>query len=68
MDHFRMQSTVINDLDVAVLYEIRTVGKNTVGTSPESNTTEAIVVGNPVVGKLLKIWSLASFNRNILEF
>lgn len=53
-----MQSTVINDLDVAVLYEIRTVGKNTVGTSPESNTTEAIVVSNPVVGKLLKIWSL----------
>jgi len=51
VDHFRMQSTVINDLDVSVLYEIRTVGKNTVGTSPESNTTEAIVFGDPVVGK-----------------
>ncbi|XP_020621934.1 hemicentin-1-like isoform X3 [Orbicella faveolata] len=51
VDHFRMQSTVIKDLDFAALYEIKTIGKNTVGTSPESNITEAFVAGDPVVGK-----------------
>ena len=68
MDHFRTQFTVINDLDFDSVYEIKTVGKNTVGTSPESNVTEAFVAGNPVVGKLLKISFIAILNRSILTF
>ena len=65
VDHFLRQSTVINDLDFAALYEIKTIGKNTVGTSPDSNITEAFVGGNPVVGKPLKTSFIASLNRNI---
>lgn len=61
IDHFRSQSTVIKDLDFSALYEIKTVGKNTVGTSPESNITEVFVGGNPVVGKPLKTLFIASF-------
>jgi len=63
-----MQSTVIKDLDFAALYEIKTIGKNTVGTSPESNITEAFVAGDPVVGKLFKKVVVASLNRSILAF
>ena len=68
MDHFPVQSTVINDLDLGALYEIKTIGKNSVGTSPESNITEAeaFVAGDPVVGKPLKMSFIASLNRSIL--
>ena len=68
VDHFRSQSTVINDLDFAVLYEIKTIGKNSVGTSPDSNITEAFVAGNPAVGKPLKTSFIASLNRRSQHF
>ncbi|KAJ7377911.1 ATP-dependent DNA helicase chl1 [Desmophyllum pertusum] len=41
VDHFRVQWTEINDLEPE-LYEFKTIGKNAVGTSPESDVTEAI--------------------------
>ena len=68
MDHFSTHSTVINDLDFAALYEIKTIGKNTAGISPESDITEAFVVGDPVVGKPLKMSFIASLSRSILPF
>ena len=57
-----MQSTIINDLDFSARYEIKTVGRNTMGTSPESNITEASVAGNPVVGKPLKTSFITNFS------
>ena len=53
-----MQSTVITDLDFAAVYEIKTIGKNTVGTSPASNITEATVAGNPDAGKKFHPWPI----------
>ena len=53
MNHFSTEWTEINNLDPE-LYEFKTIGKNTVGTSPESDVTEARPVIGPDVGKWLK--------------
>ena len=51
VDHFSTQWTEIKNLEPEV-YEFKTVGKNTVGTSPESDVTEARPEqGPPIIGK-----------------
>ncbi|XP_073228624.1 fibronectin type III domain-containing protein-like [Porites lutea] len=48
MDHFSTQLVKVNSLDTDV-YEFKTVGKNLVGTSPESDVIEARPEPDPVV-------------------
>ena len=48
MDHFSTQLVKVNSLDTGV-YEFKTVGKNFVGTSPESDVIEARPEPDPVV-------------------
>lgn len=51
VDHFSTQWTEIKNLEPEV-YEFKTVGKNTVGTSPESDVTEARPEQGPaIIGK-----------------
>ena len=58
MDHFRTKWTQISNLDPE-LYEFKTIGRNDVGTSPESDITEARPADTgAVVGKCRLKFSL----------
>ena len=55
MDHFSTQQTEVTNLEPEV-YEFKTIGKNRVGQSPESDVTEGRPEQEPVVsGKWLSL-------------
>ena len=56
VDHFQTKWTEINDLEPDTTYEFKTIGRNKVGPSPESDVTQASLTDAraPVAGETLK--------------